>query len=125
MMDAADTSRVSSGCMKASPSTLTSFAPSGRTFSVTSAPKICSGKAAPGGMVLQRVRIQQLRARTVGQDQAVRRRAVVIGGGEALIVQPACAAGGDDDGLSTRHQIFPSVSMFSSTAPAALDPCRP
>ena len=38
MMEAADTSRVSNGCMKASPSALMSMAPMERTFSVTSAP---------------------------------------------------------------------------------------
>ena len=35
-IQAADTSRVSSGCMKTSPLALTSFAPTPRTFSVTS-----------------------------------------------------------------------------------------
>ena len=38
MMDAAATSRVSSGFMNASPSALMSIAPTERTFSVTSAP---------------------------------------------------------------------------------------
>ena len=40
VMDAAATSRVSSGCIKASPSTFTSIAPMERTFSVTRAPNI-------------------------------------------------------------------------------------
>ena len=39
-MDAAETSRVSSGFIKASPLALISIAPRERTFSVTSAPKI-------------------------------------------------------------------------------------
>ena len=49
MMEAAATSRVSNGFMNASPSALMSIAPTERTFSVTSAPKICAGKAAPVG----------------------------------------------------------------------------
>ena len=43
IMEAADTSLVSRGCINASPSALISIAPSERTFSVTSAPKICAG----------------------------------------------------------------------------------
>ena len=49
MMEAAVTSRVSNGFMKATPSTLISCAPRERTFSVTSAPNICAGYATPVG----------------------------------------------------------------------------
>ena len=47
------------------------------------------GEGGAGGVVLERVGIQELRARAVAEHQTVGGRAVVVGGREALIVQTA------------------------------------
>ena len=65
------------------------------------------GEGRAGGMILQGVGVEQLRAHAVAQHQTIGGSAVVVGGGEALIVHPARAAGGDDDGLGPgHHQLF-------------------
>lgn len=77
------------------------------------------GSGRTRGVILQRFGIEQLCARAIGEDEPVRRSAVMVGGGEALIVQPSRAARGENDRLGARHENF-AVSMFWSTAPAAL-----
>ena len=75
-----------------------------------------------GGVILQRIRIQQPRARPVAQHQTVRRRAVVVGGGEALVVEPSRAAGGQDDRLGTGHLQLAGLHIHQhrARAPAVL-----
>ena len=86
MMAAAATSRVSSGCMKASPSRVDQLCAQGAHLFRNQRAEDLLREGHAGGMVLQRVGIQQLCARTIAQHQAVRRCAVVVGGREALIV---------------------------------------
>ncbi len=63
-----------------------------------------------GGMILQRVLIQQLCAGTVAEHQSVRRRSVMVGGRESLVMHAARAAGrqnhafrADDEELQCLH----------------------
>ena len=65
------------------------------------------GESRAGRMVLERVLIEELRARAVAEDESVGGRAVVVRGGEALIVEPARAAGRQNDDLRLRdHQLL-------------------